>query len=379
MARPTPILLMSRQLSYGGTEKQIAEVAKGLDRDRFEAHVGCFVSGGMRADELAAAGIPIVPFDVCSFKSPSAISAARQMGHYIRQKHIEIVHTFDVPTDVFGVFTAAAYKAPFIISSQRAQRRLSDLRTRALLRLTDKLADRVVVNCNAVRRELVEQSKVPAARIRLVYNGIDIDLFNPGSRPRRPQLQNAGIVIGVLCALRPEKGLDLLLQAFAKIAPEFPQTTLAIIGSGPMESKLKALAKNLGIMDRCLFEPATIYVAEWLRSIDIFVLPSLAEALSNSIMEAMACGCSVIASDVGGNPELVLDGRTGLVFESGNADQLTQRIRLLVENEELRKRLGATSARFMREEFSNAVSLKNMQAVYDELLQPASAACPCPQ
>jgi glycosyltransferase involved in cell wall biosynthesis len=237
---------MSRQLSYGGTEKQIAEVAKGLDRDRFEAHVGCFVSGGMRADELAAAGIPIVPFDVRSFKSPSAISAARQMGRYIRQKHIEIVHTFDVPTDVFGVFTAAAYKAPFIISSQRAQRRLSDLRTRALLRLTDKLADRVVVNCNAVRRELVEQSKVPAARIRLVYNGIDIDIFNPGSRPRRPQLQNAGIVIGVLCALRPEKGLDLLLQAFAKIAPEFPQATLAIIGSGPMEGKLKALAKNLG-------------------------------------------------------------------------------------------------------------------------------------
>jgi glycosyltransferase involved in cell wall biosynthesis len=377
---PAPILLMSRQLSYGGTEKQIAEVAKGLDRDRFEAHVGCFVSGGMRADELIAAGIPIVPFDVRSFKSPSALSAARHMGRYIHQNNIRIVHTFDVPTDVFGVFTAAAYRTPFIISSQRAQRRLSDLRTRVLLRLTDKLSDRVVVNCDAVRRELIEQSKVPAERIRLVYNGLDTNVFNPGTRSRMPQLQNAVMVIGVLCALRKEKGLNLLLQAFARLAPEFPQTTLAIIGSGPIETELKALARDLGIMNRCLFEPATIYVAEWLRSVDIFVLPSLAEALSNSIMEAMACGCSVIASNVGGNPELVLDGRTGLVFESGDVDQLTSRIRLLIENEELRNRLSAASARFMREEFSNAVSLRNMQAVYDELLQPASAAaCPCPQ
>jgi glycosyltransferase involved in cell wall biosynthesis len=377
--QPAPILLMSRQLSYGGTEKQIAEVAKGLDRDRFQAHVGCFVPGGMRADELSAAGIPIVPFDVRSFKSPSALSAARHMGRYIHENNIKIVHTFDVPTDIFGVFTAAAYKTPFIISSQRAQRRLSDRRTRALLRLTDKLSDRVVVNCDAVRRELIAQSKLPDERIRLVYNGIDIEMFNPGLRPRRPELKNAGIVIGVVCALRPEKGLDLLLQAFAKIAPEFPQATLAIVGSGPIENELKALAKNIGIMNRCLFEPATIYVAEWLRCIDIFVLPSLAEALSNSIMEAMACGCSVIASDVGGNPELVLDGRTGLLFESGNVDQLTQRLRLLIPNEELRKRLSMTSARFMREEFSNPVSLKKMQAVYDELLQPASAVCPCPQ
>ena len=277
------------------------------------------------------------------------------------------------------MFTAAAYKAPFIISSQRAQRRLSDRRTRVLLRLTDKLSDRVVVNCDAVRRELIAQSNLPAERIRLVYNGVDIEVFNPGLRPRRPELMNAGIVIGVVCALRPEKGLDLLLQAFARIAPEFPQATLVIVGSGPIENELIALAKSIGIVNRCFFEPGTIYVAEWLRSIDIFVLPSLAEALSNSIMEAMACGCSVIASNVGGNPELVLDGRTGLLFETGNVDELTQRLRLLIENEDLRKRLSVTSAQFMREEFSNPVALKNMEAVYDELLQPASAACACPQ
>ena len=129
-------------------------------------------------------------------------------------------------------------------------------------------------------------------------------------------MRDAALVVGVVCVLRPEKGLETLLDAFAEVHAIEPGLKLAIVGSGPCLPDLQERARALGIIERCVFEPATPRVADWLRGIDIFVLPSLSEALSNSLMEAMACGCTVAASRVGGNPELVAHGETGMPFRA---------------------------------------------------------------
>ena len=107
-------------------------------------------------------------------------------------------------------------------------------------------------------------------------------------------------MIGTVCALRPEKGVDTLIRAFAKM--QSPNTALVLVGSGPEEPKLRALAKELAV-ENCHFEAATSEVAQWLSATDIFVLPSRSEALSNALMEAMSCGCCPMATRVGGNPE----------------------------------------------------------------------------
>jgi glycosyltransferase involved in cell wall biosynthesis len=186
-------------------------------------------------------------------------------------------------------------------------------------------------------------------------------------------LADASLVIGVVCALRPEKGLPTLLQAFAKVVSG-PSSALrsglrlVVVGSGPMLETLQALKIELGLQNKCHFEPSTSDVAGWLRAIDIFVLPSLSEALSNALMEAMACGCAVVASEVGGNPELVSDGTTGLLFRAGNAVELADRLERLIVDENLRTRVGVVASESVRQRFSIEASVRRMEEIYEELL-----------
>jgi glycosyltransferase involved in cell wall biosynthesis len=121
-----------------------------------------------------------------------------------------------------------------------------------------------------------------------------------------------------------------------------------------------------------VFVPATSQVATWLCAIDIFVLPSLSEAFSNSLMEAMACGCCTVATNVGGNPELVRNGETGLTFEAGDSAGLGEVLQALIENEALRKRLAAAGAEFVSRRFSSRVSAERMAQIYAELIDQCS-------
>jgi len=370
---PIPVLLLARELGQGGSERQLTEIAKALDRSRFAVHVGCFHPEGFRSAELSSEGISIVHLRVHSFRSFSAVRGAWQLGKYIRRHRIRLVHTFDTPMNCFAVPAARFFRAPVVISSQRASRQLSSRAEQFVLRITDHLVDAVVVNCEAMRRHMMEDQGVLAERLRTCYNGLDTGRFGPLPKQRPAALAGASLVIGVVCALRPEKGLPTLVEAFAKVVSNGPShlrsgLRLAIVGSGPMLARLQEMSVELGIRDHCHFEPSTADVAAWLRAIDIFVLPSLSEALSNSLMEAMACGCAVVASTVGGNPELVSDGITGLLFDAGDASELGDRLERLIVDEDLRTRFGANASDSVRQRFSVQASAHTMEEIYKELL-----------
>ena len=356
---------MARELGLGGTERQLAEIAASLDRDEFEAHVGCFTGGGFRAEELRAAGVPILELGVKSFVSGSAVAGARKMGAYLRAHGIRLVHAFDVPMDLFAVPVARWYGAPVVLASQRAHRALTPGMTRRLLRVTDRMADGIVVNSRAVGRELAAEDGVAEAKVRLAYNGVDTERFTrAGATAELAWAGEGRVVIGAICALRPEKGLETLLEAFGRVRAGRPGIELLIVGSGPMLGALQARA-GAG----CHFQEAVADVAPWLRAMDVFVLPSLSEALSNSLMEAMACGCCAVASAVGGNPELVEEGKTGLLFPAGDAGALAARLEKLVEDRELRRGLAENSARAMRERFTRAMAAQRMGGIYREFLE----------
>jgi len=356
------VLLLARELGLGGTERQLAETALALDRGEFQPHVGCFTSGGFRARELGEAGVPILELGVRSFASGSAATGARRMGAYLKAQHIDLVHAFDVPLDIFAVPVARWFGAKVVLSSQRASRALTPGMTRRMLRFTDRIADGIVVNSQAVARELSGEDGVPASKVRLVYNGVDTSRFQPEGE-RAPLPWQSGVAIGVVCALRPEKGLKLLIEAFQQVRPEHPEARMVIVGSGPMLEELQGMG-----CDACHFEPAVKDVAPWLRALDVFALPSLSEALSNSLMEAMACGCCPIASDVGGNPELVVHGATGLLFPSGDVGALAARLELVLRDAELRRRLASAAERRMQTDFTREAAARRMGEVYREFL-----------
>src|ERR1700733_8160637 len=233
-----PVLLLARELDLGGSERQMTEIAKTLDRSRFDPHVGCFRPQGIRHAELAASGVPIVHFPVDSFVSFRAFSEACGLARYIRRHGIRLVHTFDYPLTLFGVPVARWATNSVVVSSQRSHRSLIPRKYRPLIRMTDHMADAVVVNCEFVRQHLLNNEGVPCGRIRLCFNGVDLEEFAPRATP------GDSLSIGVVCALRPEKDLATLIEAFARMRRS--GLRLLIVGSGSMLGDLRSQAEARG-------------------------------------------------------------------------------------------------------------------------------------
>jgi glycosyltransferase involved in cell wall biosynthesis len=367
---------MVRELGIGGCERDLTKLARKLDRSRFEPHVGCFHADGLRTDELRSAGIPIVRFPVTSFKSWSAIEGGRQMGRYLKEHGIAIVHAFDVPTVVFGVPAARFHRTPVVIATQLSYRELVSSFYRQMLRMTDHLADRVVANSQAVQQYLVAKEGIPPARTYLCYNGVETAVFHPAPDPKPPVVADARLVIGAICALRPEKRLDLLLRAFAKVRRPGDGIKLLLVGSGPVLPDLEKLRTELDLAQDCIFEPAKSEVASWMRAIDIFVMSSESESFPNALLEAMASGCAPVGSRVGGIPELILPGETGLLFDSGDVDGLARALATLIEDPALRQRFSQAAARSARDNFSMEINVRANQALYDTLLEQKGLTTP---
>ncbi|MGD1074035.1 MAG: glycosyltransferase family 4 protein [Bryobacteraceae bacterium] len=370
MPAPVPVLLMVRALDLGGTERQLSALARSLDRAGFTPHVGCFRAEGVRLAELETAGVPIARFDVHSLRSPSLLAGAAQMRRYIRRNGIRLVHAFDYPAILFGIPVARTCPSVVVVSSQRYHRSLRPGWPHRLLRITDHMADAIVVNCQYLARHMIAEEGAPAGLIHLCYNGIDTAEFRPvPDAPRIREVAGASLVIGVACALRPEKNLATLVDAFARVRPLRAGMKLLLVGDGSCKPVLEAQARRLGISSDCVFLPGAQAVAPCLGSMDIVVLPSISEALSNSLMEAMACGCAVVASNIGGNVELVSEGRTGLLFDPLDTSRLAAALESLIESESLRRDLSEAGCRFMLQQFSLESSARRMEEIYTTLLE----------
>ncbi len=346
----------------------MALIAGALDRSQFEPIVGCLRPEGVRRRDLDRAGVPVAHFPVYSFASLQAMTGAWRLARFIRRRGIRLVHTFDYPLTVFALPAAKMFTSAATVSSQRSHRALIPARYRAMVRLTDRMASAIVVNCEFVRRHLEEEEAVPPSRIRVCRNGIDLEEFCDRDLSRPAELPMDALIIGVVTALRPEKGLTDLLEAFARIHGA-GWVKLVIVGSGPMREKLESLAHALGVAHDCIFAPATAEVAPWLRAMDLFVLPSRSEAFSNALMEAMACGCCAVASDAGGNPELVRNGETGILFPAGDAAALAAVLEMLLGNASLRRRLAQAGTKWVREKFSIRGAAQRMGEIYAEVIE----------
>jgi glycosyltransferase involved in cell wall biosynthesis len=364
---------MTYDLRFGGSERQMCEAALHLDRSRFTPHVACIRLQGGRRAELERAGVPVAEFSFPSFGSWRLLAAASRLARYLKRHRIRLVHTFDVPANIFGVPVACACRVPVVLSSQRAYRHLTPGPYHRLLKLTDRMVDGTVVNSANLLEHLVQSDRVRPSRLTLIRNSVDTARYSPGPGSAEA-LPHCAPVIGSTAMLRPEKGVRTLLEAFAALARKSPSAGLLLVGGGPMLGELEARVQELGLADRCLLTGAVADVLPWLRRMDIFVLPSLSEALSNSLMEAMAAGCAVVASNVGGNPELVVDGETGLLFPPGDLPALAEKLETLAGNEPLRRRLASAGRAFLERNFSREKSLGLLSDLYSRCLERNGAA-----
>jgi glycosyltransferase involved in cell wall biosynthesis len=360
---PIPVLLMNRSLNHGGTERQTVATAMGLDRAKFTPHVA-FVEDGFRAEELRKAQVPLLQLPLNSYFNATTWTSARQLRDYIKAHQIRLVHTFDHSISIFGVPAASMIPGVRVLSSQRFYFSLLTTRHRWMLHAAHRMARGIVVNAEAIRRHLVDEYGYNAGKIQVCHNSIDETQFVPEPR-RRVAEADFPVVVGVVCVLRPEKNLGMLLDAFAQVTKgRGGEVGLLLVGSGPEREMLVEKARQLGIADRCRFLPSTATVSDYMRGIDIFVHPSLSEGLPNAVMEAMACGCCVLASDVGGSREVVIDGESGLLFPPDDLAALVSRLQLVIEDAAFRQRLAHAATERVRTHFTTQRAAQRMGAIY---------------
>lgn len=351
---PVPMAIVMRTFEPGGTERQMIELIRRLDRRRWDVHVACFRPGGGWFPRVAEAA-PVTEFAVRSFHRRETIDHLRAFARWCRDRRIAVVQSTELPSNLFALPGAALAGVPVRVG---ARREINPNKTRleiAAQRAAYACATTVVANSNAAGARLRREG-VPAAKIAIIPNGIDLAAF----RPRTPRLPRTVIVVA---NLRPEKRHDVLIDAAPIVLRHFPDARFQFVGDGPERARLEAHAAARGVSAAIEFAGHEPDVPARLSRADLFVLPSQSEGFPNAVIEAMASGLAVVASDLEATRELIEDGHTGLLVPAGDANALASALCRLMADEDAVERIGSSA----RAHVFGRYSFDRMIAAFDDL------------
>jgi glycosyltransferase involved in cell wall biosynthesis len=322
----------------GGTERQMVELARRLDPARFRVHFACFHREGAWLPRAAERADSIAEFPLRGFAHPSAAEAALRFARWCRAERLAVLQTCDLYANTFGLPAAAVAGVPVRVGSRRE---INPDKTPAQIRLQAlafRAAHSIVANSSTAARAL-EAEGVPRERIEIIRNGLDPGAFTPRVFDGAPR------TLLVVANLRPEKAHDVLFRATADLVTRHPRLRLRVVGDGPARAALEALARSLRLDRVVEFLGHREDVPAIAADSDIFVLPSRSEASPNAVIEAMAAGLPIVATDVGGIPELVDHERNGLLVPPDRPAALAAAVERLVTAPDLAARLGAEGRR----------------------------------
>ncbi|HTZ74140.1 MAG TPA: glycosyltransferase [Candidatus Aquilonibacter sp.] len=346
--RPTRVLMFIQSLDLGGSEKQCVEMARLLSRNGFEVVVGCMRRTGPLLRKVAEAGLQIVEFPVGSLLRPRAIRQMLRLARYIRANGFDVVHANDVYANLFAIPAARLAGVPVIVSSQRDLSHgafYTPLR-RKILRGVQRMSTHLLVNSESIKSQLVEEERMDSESIHVVYNGIDVERYrlacnSPATRPFRIPAVPPDRLIAVVGNMHTEvKGHTELIAAASIVRRECPAVRFFLVGDGEMRRQFESRVRAAGLENNVLFLGHRADVPEILPCCEIGVLPSHAEGLPNAVMEYMAAGLAVVATPVGGIPELIENEMNGLLVAPKDPTALAHAILRLLREEPLRRELG---------------------------------------
>lgn len=352
---------MVESLKTGGSERQFVALSRCLDPQQFRVKLGCIQAKGAFLEGMEVESFPLGGrlYGVRSWKT------RMRLRRHLREQRIAIAHAIDFYANLTLVPSARVAGVPVVIGSQR---QLGDLLTPLQSRAQRTIfrwCDAVVCNSNAAAKRLIDEGLAPG-KIAVIWNGLTPEAFEStaAALPRRPGRVRVGMIARMNSVA---KNHSLLLRAAARMQGNAPQVEFVMIGDGPLRPKLEQEAASLGLGDRVQFFGDRRDITAVLASLDVTALPSSSESLSNAVIESMAAGVPVVASRVGGNPELVNDER-GILVPAGDESSLAEAILRLVQNEALRIQMGQNCRRFARENFTMEKMQRKHEALYKELL-----------
>jgi glycosyltransferase involved in cell wall biosynthesis len=364
--RPRVLQLLATGGS-GGAQESYTGLLLGLDRSRYDVRA-LSLSAGAAVQRLRSLGVPVEVLDETDDEA-----AVRELAAWLRREEIDLVHAHMFRAEVIGTRAAVAAGTAAIVATVHSSRVRSPVDVEQLATLTPSM-DRLVVPSEAIARKVTAEGR-QGPRFAVVPNGVDLSRFSGPVRPcalrGEHDIPPSAPLLGVVARLEPEKGHRHLIDAMPAILEAVPETWLAVIGEGSEADALRAQAKDLGVADRVIFTGRRDDVSALTADLTIAVLPSLREAQGISLLEAMARRVPVVASEVGGIPEVVTDGVDGRLVPPGDPAALAASIIGLLREPDLRRRLGEAGRRTVADRFSVDAQVRRIQAVYDEELARA--------
>lgn len=370
------VLYPVNELKIGGAEQQLLELVRGIDKSRFHPIVApLYPDGALDAEFRSIDGVEVVDLHRRGKYDPSPLW---RLASLLRTRRVHIVQPFLTPSTFFGLLPALLVGTPVTIVTERCGiRRVRGGGYKLYRTVEDQLsrfADAIIPNSASGRELLIERGLSPE-KTRVIYNGINRDRLRADRGTiaeirERTGTPKGGQVVGILASLTPAKGHDVLLRAAARLAGGRPELRWAIVGDGPLRSDLEALATGLSLEGRVTFFGNQRNVADFLAAFDLLVSSSRDnEGCSNSILEAMALGVPVVATDVGGNRELVRDRTTGYLTPVGDHKALAAVIESALTNTAERSAIADEAQRMIDSRFGLERMVRDYEDLYANLLE----------
>ncbi len=377
---PLRLALWAGSFERAGTQQFLLELLRRIDRSRFAPVVLSTLRVGELLPEIEALGIDVHEFGTgASLTSPATARQIVGAASFLRRERIDILSCMLGLVTLIGPYVGRMAGVPIVVNNQRnLSYWIAGGAKEAAYRFANRhLVDAVMVNSRAAASELEMRFRTPPGKIVRLAPGIDLSRFDRGasSEALRDEMGlGASRVVGIVAKLSPVKGHDHFLRAAARIRERCDDVTFLVVGDGPLRADLESLTDELGLADAVRFVGVREDIPEVLGLMDVFVLSSLSEGAPNVILEAMAAGVPVVASNVGGVPDMVRDGETGRLVEPGDPDALADAVLDILNDETSAGLMGRLAQSVVRAEHNIEDVVECVQQVFEGLAAGMSPA-----
>ena len=371
MAGPTVVHLIN-SLRRGGSEGQAVQLVRLLHERGYDVTLACLDGDGPLRYELGEDPPDILEYPLTSLHDLTTARQLRRFAKDLKRRGVNIVHTHDVYSNIFGLPAARLAGVPVRIGSRRDTGGVGTLARRRVEGFLYRLAARVVTNAEAVARNLARQG-VPPGKIVTIHNAVDFARVEP-KLGRSRALEEFGLpperrfVVLVANLSHDVKDHPTFIRAARRIKEAVPASAFVIAGRGPLAAQMEALAAGLGIGDDVFLIGPCAHIGDLLALAEVCVLTSRAEGLSNAVLEYMAAARPIVATDVGGIRDAVVDGETGYLIPAGDDNALADRVIELLADPEAAASMGERGRARAEEHFSLDLLVERTVRLYEETL-----------
>ena len=372
MNKITVLFLIDVLQELGGAEKNLTQIVFGLNPDKYNTII-CCLKGGRVYEELKQKNINVINLNLQKIYTFDALLKGIKLIRIIKRNKVKIMVTYFDSSDFFGSIIGKISGVRLLISSRRDVGFNLEKRHIWAYRIINRLFDKIIAVSENVKEKIINREKADPKKVITIYNGVDIsdsNGFDSEKIKKSLGLDSNNFIITMLANLTPVKGHKYLLAAASEVIKRNNLVKFLLIGTGKdgFKQELQDLTYKLGIENDVVFAGFRSDISEILSIADITVLSSTTEGFSNAILEYMAAGKPVVATDVGGNRELIIDGKTGFLIPPNNPSALAEAIVKLLNNVNLRSKMGTEGRVRIKDYFSKEKMIKNIDSLFENLL-----------